>query len=129
MLEAVKKLLRMAAEDPEMYLVGAPYTAGKTRSGHWAAFEKEHFRLQPTCVVTGIPVGKPGTKHTGHHVIPFHEDASLELDHRNVATVLTEPINVHFLIGHKLNWRRINRDFWKWARMILAAIEAEEITA
>lgn len=74
---------------------------GAGRSSQWPKVRREHLEHEPNCVACGrkkdIEV---------HHVIPFHDDPSLELEPSNLITVCRNPC--HFVFGHLLNWSKSN---------------------
>lgn len=74
---------------------------GSPRSGKWPRVRKEHLEREPLCVACGrrkdIEV---------HHVVPFHEDPSLELEPSNLISVCRDPC--HYVFGHLLNWKKSN---------------------
>jgi len=82
----------------------APLTA--KRSSKWSSVRKAHLEEHPTCAVCG------GTKKLEvHHIIPFHENPSLELDPHNLITLCesaSKGILCHMFIGHLGNYRTVN---------------------
>lgn len=85
-------------------------SGGKPRSPRWSSWLKR-FLVGKTCVVCGAD-----DDLTGHHVIPFHEDPSLELDESNVEPVCRDVC--HLLIGHLKDWRLTNKHFREDADLI-----------
>lgn len=75
---------------------------GSPRSDKWPAVRAEHLHIEPTCAVCG------GTEQLQvHHIIPFSQDAGLELCQLNLVT-LCEKNRCHFVFGHLCNWRSWN---------------------
>ena len=74
------------------------------RSGLWPKVRVHQLQLHPTCAACG------STEHlTVHHVVPFHDDPSKELDEDNLITLCENPShNCHFIFGHLLNWKSSN---------------------
>ena len=81
---------------------------GAKRSPWWSKTRKKHLEMYPRCAVCG------GTKTLEvHHVMPFHLDASLELDEKNLITlceVKKEGITCHLFFGHLGNYKLANPD-------------------
>ena len=94
-------------DDPGLIASG-----GKPRDPRWQSWLKKHL-VGKSCVVCGATEGL-----TGHHVIPFHEDPSKELDPDNVDPVCIE--GCHFVVAHLHDWRLTNPDFRKDAALLLA---------
>ncbi len=87
---------------------------GASRSPQWERVRKEWLKTHPTCAVTG------DTKNCEvHHIVPFHENESLELDPNNFITLRRD---MHLLFGHLLNWSSFNRtvreDSAEWSNKI-----------
>jgi hypothetical protein len=88
------------------------------RSKMWKKVRDEHLRNNPECAVCGrrenlVP----------HHVVPVHEDPSLELDPDNLITLCEGPaFNCHLFFGHLRNWSSSNptvrKDAEEWRRRI-----------
>jgi 5-methylcytosine-specific restriction endonuclease McrA len=60
-----------------------------------------HLKRQPACAACGRT-----EKLEVHHIVPFHKDASRELDPQNLVTMCDTPC--HLVHGHYLSWRRAN---------------------
>ena len=73
------------------------------RSGSWARVRREHLKRSPTCIACGR-----SRDLEVHHVVPFHSDATRELDPDNLVTLCGDPC--HFVHGHFMSWTRINPD-------------------
>ena len=85
------------------------------RSHHWPAVERAHLRLSPVCLVCGC------TAHLNvHHWYPFHFVVAvgrpdLELDHRNLFTLCSDPAKQHhLLVGHLDEFGSFTRDLHRW---------------
>ena len=74
----------------------------KRRSPKWGKTRKAYLKEHPACEVTGITESLEV-----HHVLPFYLFPELELDPSNLMTV-TRKFNIHYLIGHLLNWKSFN---------------------
>ena len=73
---------------------------GTPRSSKWPAVRKAFVKSNPYCAACGT------TKELEvHHIIPFHIDASRELDTANLLTLCQD---CHFYIGHLKDWNRYN---------------------
>jgi len=75
------------------------------RSTHWPTVEK-HFLAEAGhnfCAACG------GTeKLNAHHIVPFHHDSSLELDHNNLITLCMSKCECHLHIGHSGSFKEFN---------------------
>ena len=91
-------------------------TTGRKRSSKWRGVRKKFLKLNPKCESCG------GVKKLEvHHIVPFHEDPSLELEPCNLMTLCRAKkygIHCHLFVGHKSNYRLINPDAYQTARMI-----------
>ena len=89
---------------------------GSGRSSQWPAVRKKHLEKEPNCCVCNSK-----EELNVHHIIPFHIDATKELDENNLIT-LCEKNNCHFLFGHYLNWKSYNptvvKDSKEWRERI-----------
>lgn len=76
------------------------------RSSQWPKIRKRHLSLYPVCEVCG------GTsKLEVHHIVPFHEDPSLELNENNLMTLCESAsygVVCHLFIGHFGNYKLSN---------------------
>jgi len=72
--------------DPGLVAAGAP------RSSKWPPFLKAFLRGK-ACIACGQREGL-----TGHHVVPYHEDPSRELDPTNVVPMCAD--RCHLVHGH-----------------------------
>lgn len=79
-------------QDPGVIAAG-----GKPRSPKWDSWVKAFLRGK-TCIACGSRDGL-----TGHHVIPFHVDPSLELDAGNVVPLCSD--RCHIVWGHLDDFR------------------------
>lgn len=79
-------------------------TFGAARSPKWSAVRKSYLALHPKCAVCG----KKSTlisPNEAHHCKPFHLDASLELDPKNLITLCRVH---HQWWGHLGSWKSFN---------------------
>lgn len=84
-------------------LLGAP------RSSQWGAVRRIHLELHPTCAVCG----KKGTFLSPlnvHHIVPFHNDPTLELSQSNFITLCPRD---HLIFGHLGSWKSYNSEVAK----------------
>ena len=73
---------------------------GATRSPQWEKLRKQFLKTQSSCQVCST------TKNLEvHHIIPFHVDASKELDMDNLITLCNDH---HLLFGHLMSYRSFN---------------------
>ena len=76
------------------------------RSGQWPRVRKEFLKKNTFCAVC---VERDPTMLEVHHIVPFHEDRSLELEPKNLITLCSEDANdCHFVFGHNGNWKKCN---------------------
>lgn len=91
----------MTADSPKpVIILGAapPLPAfAVPRSPDWPEARRDHLRIEPACLITGIDDPK---RLNVHHGLPFHLFPERELDQSNLYTLAESPINVHFLFGH-----------------------------
>ncbi len=73
---------------------------GAPRSGKWPAVRRAFVKSNPYCSACGTT-----RELEVHHIIPFHIDASRELDTANLLTLCQD---CHFYIGHLKDWNRYN---------------------
>lgn len=73
---------------------------GAARSAKWSAVRKAFVKSNPYCSACGTT-----RELEVHHIIPFHIDASRELDTTNLLTLCQD---CHFYIGHLKDWNRYN---------------------
>lgn len=89
------------------------------RSPHWESVRDAHLKEHPACEVCGHKKNL-----NVHHVIPFHIDASKELDPSNLITLGNKcPTgNHHLLFGHLGNWKswnvNVREDAAAWKKKI-----------
>lgn len=78
------------------------------RSSKWPTVRKNHLAKHPCCAVCG------GTeKIEVHHIVPFHENPSLELEPSNLMSLCESRsfgLVCHLLVGHCGNYKKINPD-------------------
>ena len=83
------------------------------RSSKWPAVRKNHLAKHPCCAVYG------GTQKVEvHHIIPFHQDPSLELESTNLISLCEglRSCNHHLWFGHLGNYKKTNPDVIKDAQ-------------
>lgn len=79
---------------------------GARRSSQWPKARAAHLALWPSCALCG---GE--TALEVHHVVPFHRDASKELDPTNLITLCESGrggVNCHLFAGHLGNYKSDN---------------------
>lgn len=88
-------------------LVNNKAPLGAIRSSHWARVRADFAAANPSCAVCGSI-----KKIEIHHVVPFHLDASRELDPTNLITLCESRgfLNCHLLFGHLGNYKKVNLD-------------------
>lgn len=76
------------------------------RSSKWPTVRKNHLKKFPCCAVCG------GIKKVEvHHIIPFNQDPSLELEPTNLISLCEAKsfgLVCHLLVGHCGNYKKIN---------------------
>lgn len=73
---------------------------GAPRSSKWSAVRRAFVKSNPYCAACGT-----AKELEVHHLVPFHLDASRELDPTNLLTLCNE---CHFFIGHLKDWTSCN---------------------
>ena len=84
-------------------------TLGAARSSQWPKVRAEHLRRFPACALCG----ELKKNIEVHHIIPFSEDPSKELDPQNLLTLCESGNNgvvCHRFFGHHGNYRVSNPD-------------------
>ena len=85
------------------------------RSSKWPSVRKNHLKDFPCCAVCG------GIKKLEvHHIIPFNDNPSLELEPSNLITLCESKsfgIVCHLLIGHLGNYRKTNSNVTEDAKI------------
>jgi len=82
------------------------------RSKEWKKLRSEHLVKNPCCAVCGnfknvVP----------HHIVPFHQDPTKELDPDNLISLCEgDTFNCHLFFGHFRNWVRCNPNVVEDAR-------------
>jgi hypothetical protein len=74
----------------------------KKRSPRWALLRKAHLLFQPKCMVCDSSIGVQV-----HHIMPFNEDPSQELNPNNLISLCVFNL-CHSEIGHGDNFRYYN---------------------
>jgi 5-methylcytosine-specific restriction protein A len=121
MLHAARDILARLCE-----AVAAPQMAahlfgrgpgGQPRSPKWPAVRRAWLRLHPACEVCGTTRALDV-----HHVVPFWQDRSRELDPTNLISLCRQH---HFTFAHYEDWRLFNptirADAADWRGRFLAA--------
>jgi 5-methylcytosine-specific restriction endonuclease McrA len=75
------------------------------RSSKWPSLRKSFLETHGSCAACGC------TEHLEvHHIEPFHENPSLELDSNNLITLCDKPgkDNCHLEIGHLGSFKKKN---------------------
>lgn len=121
----------MTADSPKSVIIlGAapPLPAfAVPRSPDWPEARRDHLRIEPACLITGIDDPK---RLNVHHIKPFHDFPELELEQTNMITLAEASINIHFLIGHggkswldyNPNIRRQIKRLRGWYKMLTTGI-------
>jgi len=76
------------------------------RSSKWPKVRAEHLKSNPMCAVCGGKV-----KLEVHHIVPFNEDPSKELDNDNLITLCEAKkygVTCHLFFGHLGKYTRSN---------------------
>jgi 5-methylcytosine-specific restriction protein A len=114
MLSAIKKQLVHVARTVRHAVRS---TGGAKRSSHWPKVSKAFLQEHPYCAACG------GTeKNNIHHMKPFHLDATLELDVKNLITLcMAKDRHCHLMIGHGDDFKAFNEKVAHDAALALAA--------
>ena len=87
-----------------------------TRSSKWPTVRKHHLIANPTCAVCG------GSEMLEvHHKLPFHLDASLELNLSNLITLCESKKNgvtCHLFVGHLGSYKSFNKNVEEDAKLL-----------
>lgn len=68
-------------------------TLSTPRSPEWRKLRKKHLKIYPACSVCG------STKNVvPHHIIPFNQDPSKELDPENLISLCENKFIIYFLV-------------------------------
>lgn len=78
-------------------VIGAP-----PRSSKWRSVRNKFLESHPECEACGSKIGLEA-----HHVEPYHESPSLELDPENLMALCRD---CHFTFGHLRDWVSFNKD-------------------
>ena len=73
------------------------------RSARWPAVARQHLKTEWWCRGCGCT-----NKLQIHHKLPFHIDATHELDDANLITLCMWSNRCHFVKGHLGNWKDYN---------------------
>lgn len=108
----IRRLLGLAPIDHGQIAAGVP------RNPKWALWVKRFVRGK-RCIVCG----RNDEPLTGHHIVPFHEDPSRELDESNVRPICDDSPTrkCHLLVCHLGDWRLTNPDCDRHAAMLREA--------
>lgn len=86
------------------------------RSPKWPAFERDFLAKYPTCAATGSREGV-----VAHHIVPYYEDPSKELDEDNLIP-MAGPNGAHLCLAHFGNFKHWNIHIRRDAAAMLASI-------
>ena len=84
------------------------------RSSLWRKTRKEFVKNNPTCAITGDT-----RRLEVHHIKDYSHHPELELDPDNLIVLRRD---IHFIFGHLLNWKSINKDIKEDSRIFLEKI-------
>jgi len=88
----------------------------KRRSPDWDKVRDAHLSLHPLCAACG------GSEELQvHHIIPFHVEASMELEPSNLVTLCMGRLNCHLHVGHGGSFRFYNPSVLKDALVASAS--------
>jgi hypothetical protein len=73
------------------------------RSSSWRKVRNEFIKNNNGCAACGRD-----DDLEVHHIVPYHVDPSLELDHNNLITLCGK--HCHFIFGHLGDWKSWNKD-------------------
>ena len=73
------------------------------RSPKWRKVRNEFIKNNNECAACGRD-----DDLEVHHIVPYHVDPSLELDHCNLITLCGK--HCHFIFGHLGDWKSWNKD-------------------
>ena len=90
---------------------------GAARSPKWSAVRRAFVKSNPYCAACGTT-----RELEVHHVVPFHIDASRELDTTNLMTLCQD---CHLYIGHLKDWTRHNPHALDDAALMLTRFSAK----
>ena len=90
---------------------------GASRSSKWPAVRRNFIKSNPYCAACGTT-----RELEVHHIIPFHLDASRELDTANLMTLCQD---CHLYIGHLKDWQSYNPHAPADAAMMLSRFSAK----
>lgn len=80
----------------------APVVIGAPRSSKWRSIRNKFLEAHPECEACGSKIGLEA-----HHIEPYHESPSLELDLENLIALCRD---CHFTFGHLRDWVSFNKD-------------------
>lgn len=85
------------------------------RSSKWSKVRKEFLEQNPACAICG-----GDKKLEVHHIVPFNEDPSKELDNTNLITLCESKkygVTCHLFFGHLGKYTRCNPDIAEDAKV------------
>jgi 5-methylcytosine-specific restriction endonuclease McrA len=88
--------------------------AGALRSPRWPKVRAEHLSANPKCAVC-----ESTSVLEVHHIRPFHQDPSLELDPKNLITLCeskSKGVTCHQFFGHLGDYKNENPNVVKDAK-------------
>ena len=84
------------------------------RDERWPSIRKQYLEKSPECEACKF------TKALQvHHIVPFHEDPSKELEITNLITLCMGPNECHLIIGHGGSFKKYNPNVVKDAYHVL----------
>lgn len=100
-----------------------PSRAPIARSPQWRRVRAEWLVTHPRCAACG---NARRSQLEVHHRVPFHVDASRELDPTNLITLCVDGpgVHCHLHYGHAGDWRLVNPDVDQAAAAALAMVTA-----
>lgn len=119
MIETIKHHIRKLKD---------PSSLGHKRSSEWPKVRDAYLKEHSICAVTGKSEKEKGVKLEIHHILPFHEDQSQELNPENLITLARKSSlgNVHLLFGHFGSFKKSNPNIREDADHFLKSIKSKE---
>jgi len=97
------------------------YKKNQVRSPQWQHIRKEFINKNPICAACSSKL-----LLQVHHITPFHENPSLELDENNLITLCIYNL-CHLKIGHGTSYKTYNPNILKHIKLIKEGKSLEEI--
>lgn len=104
----------------KLLMGGDPRLCGASRSPQWSGVRDAFIAKNPKCAACG-----GGEKLQAHHVVPFSQDRSKELDTGNLITLCEcDAHPCHYIFGHLgQGWDRWNVHVREHSQLHLQAIQ------